>query len=77
MFGHDPQLNHFYLQHFDDTKSKIKIMRPQQYPNQDIDKITAKYSTQVEQLDIAGCFDCSLILNTFLCASRDDKETPP
>ena len=59
---------------FDHTKSKIKIMRPQQYPNQDIDKITAKYSTQVEQLNIAGYFDCSLILNMFLCASRDDKE---
>ena len=30
---------------FDHTKSRIKIMRPQQYPNQDIDKIIAKYST--------------------------------
>ena len=59
---------------FDHTKSKIKIMRPQQYPNQDIDKITAKYLTQAEQLDIAGYFDCSLILNMFLCASRDDEE---
>ena len=63
---------------FDHTKSKIKIMRPQQYPNQDIDKITAaKYSTQAAQLDIAGYFDGSLILNMFLCASRDDKEIPP
>jgi hypothetical protein len=53
-------------------------MRPQQYPNQDIDKITAaKYSTQAAQLDIAGYFDGSLILNMFLCASRDDKEIPP
>ena len=52
-------------------------MRPQQYPNQDIEKITAEYITKAEQLDIAGYFDRSLILNMFLCASRDDKETPP
>ena len=63
---------------FDKLKDDIRKIRPQEYPGQNTEKMSADYITKSEELINSGYFDHSLILNMvdgFLCASRDAKGT--
>ena len=63
---------------FDKLKDDIRRIRPQQYPGQNIEKMSTDYMTKAEELVNAGYFDHSLILNMvdgFLCSSKDAKGT--
>ena len=63
---------------FDKLKDDIRRIKPQLYPGQNIEKMSADYIEKAEELVNAGYFDHSLVLNMvdgFLCASRDSKGT--
>ena len=63
---------------YDKLKDDIRRITPQEFPGQDIEKMSAKYLELTEILVNAGYFDTSLIMNMvdgFLDASPDDKGT--
>ena len=63
---------------FDKLKDNVRKTRPQQYSGQNIEKMSADYMKIGKELENAGYFDHSLVLNMvdgFLCASKDEKGT--
>ena len=65
---------------FDKLKDNIRKTRPQQYSGQNIERMSAEYMKMGKELENAGYFDYSLVLNMvdgFLCASKDEKGNIP
>ena len=63
---------------FDKMKETIRTKRPQQYPNQDIEKMAKDFIQLAQEMDNAGYYTHGLTLNMvdgFLHASKDYKGT--
>ena len=63
---------------YDGIKDRIRKKKPQQFAGQNISTMSQEYITLAKELDNAGHFDSSLILNMvdgFLCAQRDETGT--
>ena len=63
---------------YDDMKTAIRNLRPQQYPGQNIEDMAGKMILMAREIDNAGYYTHGLTTNmvdSFLCASKDAKGT--